>query len=421
MEQQEKHDKLKELDTTRVLLLGLALVLAVLVWIYWSQSGEVQEIVYVQSDNTSVTATTDDQTDADNSSSGSSGSSSSGSSSSSGTSSSSSSKTTTTTTTKEDETEQEALEEEPAEEVTEDKIYTEIEPEDLTVSSSTDTIYPSDDTTTSNSSSNTNDSSSSSSLSSSNSSSSSSSSNSSSADDTTSNSSGNSSEDSTTEDSTTDDSTTDVPVADFSNAIALAQSLETSYHISITMATSETPVTGYTVFTDDASLYSLVQSLQTALQAMPSDIWTGIVNRTDIQLILQDGSNSMTLQTGDDQMLLTMTPTTMDLTYELGTQVLLICDALLAEQGDLDASYTAFSAFNPTGFSYGSPSTSYYNTTATNTYFLTLVAQSSIEADRMNLFASYYAGAISSSYMTQTCPVYQKLETLIDSLTTSLA
>lgn len=201
--------------------------------------------------------------------------------------------------------------------------------------------------------------------------------------------------------------------SDFSQVWAELERLYERYGISVQINTEETPVLPDNPFYTDADqVMELLSELDTALHPLPSRLFYGMEEKGyPLELLLTKG-DGLNVESG----ILNFEEVTQIVAgTDWGSWVLAFyqnlsrcCDAALAELGVLPEVYQQYESHHPVDFHYGSYYPELIRGEKTETCFLTIASQQSIEADRAYLFAVYYDDAIPSEYQTENCPLWRK-------------
>ena len=95
-----------------------------------------------------------------------------------------------------------------------------------------------------------------------------------------------------------------------------------------------------------------------------------------------------------------------------------LVDLILMELSEKSQLYSEYSQYNPDSFEYGKLNASLIESSPSNTYFYNLASQKSIQEDRLQLYTHFLKGNIDRSYLTNSCPMYQKLQVIKLQITT---
>ncbi len=204
------------------------------------------------------------------------------------------------------------------------------------------------------------------------------------------------------------------PVVDYSPVYALAETIATTYGVSVSFDTAaESEEVGF----DDADLpMTLLQNLSEALDAQVFDfLQAASIHGYSCRFILVNQElDPVSVSMEDTVWTFTISATQSNLTYELAYLFAELSDYLLGEVTELSVLYELFIAYHPADFVYGSYYPEYCWGTAVpeDTYFLRYAQQESVICDRATLYALECSANISDE-MDTSIPVMQKLEILL--------
>lgn len=200
----------------------------------------------------------------------------------------------------------------------------------------------------------------------------------------------------------------------FEEVFALQMVLEERFGIEILLSTDETPIEGYSAFSDGEEPFDLLMKLYRGFLKIPTETWDTMLDQEIpvtllVVPVLPDFLESLTVSCTAQEIQWIACPADIDWSYEICRNFLILCDELAAVNGRLEDVNQLFYACNPADFDYETYRPEYILTNSGMTYFLNIFSQSSIESDRQTLFAQYYNGQIANEYLTNDCPIYYKL------------